>query len=82
MAVMEEARFVRLNHNKNGFSNQRTHRVIGEMPVEDFAALEYAAEACGDYLTGEDLRKYLHRNPQYRTVEAIDTGASGKIVVK
>ena len=33
-----------------------------------------AREARGEYLTGADLKKYLREHPEYRTVQAIDSG--------
>ena len=50
--------------------------------METFTAMQAEADACGDYLAGTDLKKYLNRNPQYRTVNALDTGHTGHIIVK
>ena len=80
--VMTEAQYQRLHGNKNGWGNERLHRVIGEIPLSDFNAMQQAANNSGDYLSGDDLKAYLVKNPQYRTVNAIDTGATGNIIIK
>ena len=79
--IMTEAQFDRLNSN-NGFGKQRLTRTIGAIPPETFTDMLAEADACGDYLSGTDLKKYLNRNPQYRTVNALDTGHTGHIIVK
>lgn len=59
---------------RNGMSKQGTHRVVGEIPAEVYFDLMREYEARGEYLTGADLKKYLSEHPEYRTVQAIDSG--------
>jgi hypothetical protein len=67
---------------KNGFTKGRGGRVIGEMPVHEYFEMERIARESGDHVTGTDLKKWLQRNRDYMTVARIDTGRSGKIIVK
>jgi hypothetical protein len=66
----------------NGFTKGRGGRVIGEMPVHEYFELERKAKGKGDVVTGQDLKKWLMKNRDYMTVSRIDTGASGKIIIK
>lgn len=50
------------------------HRVIGEIPAAVYFDLMRAYEARGEHLTGADLKKYLSKHPEYRTVQDIDSG--------
>lgn len=59
---------------RNGMSKGGTHRVIGEIPAEVYFDLMRAYEERGEYLTGAELKKYLREHPEYRTVQAIDSG--------
>lgn len=59
---------------RNGMSKQGTHRVVGEIPSHVYFALMREYEERGEYLTGEDIKKYLREHPEYRTVTAIDSG--------
>ena len=68
---------------KNGFSQNRTHRVIGEIPLPEFLAMQAQAQEHGDELTGKDLRDYLRENPEYMTVRAFKThGGHSNIIIK
>ena len=76
--VLEENYVAKMNAN-NGFSKQRLFRKIASIP--DVAHLK--AYQDGYNLDDvKDLHRFLRDNPDYMTVEAIDTGRSGKIVVK
>lgn len=59
---------------RNGMSKQGTHRVVGEIPASVYFDLMREYEARGEHLTGADLKKYLHEHPEYRTVQAINSG--------
>lgn len=59
---------------RNGMSKGGNHRVIGEIPAAVYFDLMREYEARGEHLTGADLKKYLQRHPEYRTVQAIDSG--------
>ena len=59
---------------RNGMSKGGNHRVIGEIPAAVYFDLMREYEARGEHLTGADLKKYLHEHPEYRTVQAIDSG--------
>jgi hypothetical protein len=67
---------------KNGFTMERGGRVIGEMPVHEYFEMERVAREEGGHVTGTDLKKWLKNNRDYMTVARIDTGRSGKIIVK
>jgi hypothetical protein len=68
---------------KNGFSKERSHRVIGEIPLPEFLAMQAQAAEHGDELTGKDLRDYLRENPEYMTVRAFKThDGHSNIIVK
>jgi hypothetical protein len=76
--VLEENYVAKMNAN-NGFSGKRLFRRIASIP--DVAHLK--AYQDGYNLDDvNDLRRFLRDNPDYMTVDAIDTGRSGKIVVK
>lgn len=67
----------------NGFSSKRTHRVIGEIPLPEFLAMQSRARENGDELTGKDLKQYLRANPEYMTVRAMKTnGGNPNIIIK
>ena len=59
---------------RNGMSKGGNHRVIGEIPAAVYFDLMREYEARGECMTGADLKKYLHEHPEYRTVQAIDSG--------
>lgn len=77
--VLEENYIRRMNAN-NGFSNKRMFRHIASIPL--VAWIE--ATARGYNLDDEhDLKRFLAENDKdYLTVNAMDTGASGRIIVK
>ena len=66
---------------RNGMSRGGTHRVIGELPADVYYELAARCEARGEPLTGDALRAYLRGHPEYRTVQAVDTGSKGQIRV-
>lgn len=78
---MEQAHYERMT-GRNGFTKGRGGRCIGEMPIAEYMEMERIARESGDYVTGKDLRKYLQNNREYMTVARINTGASGKIIIK
>jgi hypothetical protein len=67
---------------RNGFTMERGGRVIGEMPVHEYFEMERLARDRGEQVTGTDLKKWLQDNREYMTVARIDTGRSGKLIVK
>ena len=73
MDVAQYAQAVKAE-SRNGMSKQGTHRVVGEIPASVYFDLMREYEARGECLTGADLKKYLHEHPEYRTVQAIDSG--------
>ena len=73
MDVAQYAQAVKAE-SRNGMSKGGTHRVVGEIPAAVYFDLMREYEARGEYLTGADLKKYLQRHPEYRTVQAIDSG--------
>jgi hypothetical protein len=76
--ILEE-NYVRKMNANNGFSGKRMFRFIGSNPI----AAELEARQQGWNLDDEkEIYKYFGKNPDYLTVKAIDTGASGKIVIK
>ncbi|WP_321404499.1 hypothetical protein [Maridesulfovibrio sp.] len=79
--IMEQAYFERLS-GCNGFSDGRNQRVIGEVPLAEFFEMLRIADEQGEPLTGTGLKGFLAENPEYRTVNNIDTGHTGRIIVK
>jgi hypothetical protein len=76
--VLEENYVAKMNAN-NGFSKQRLFRRIASIP--DVAHLK--AYQDGYNLDDvKDLRRFLADNPDYMTVDKIDSGKSGKIIIK
>lgn len=73
MDVAQYAQAVKAE-SRNGMSKQGTHRVVGEIPASVYFDLMREYEARGEYLTGDDLKNYLREHPEYRTVQAIDSG--------
>lgn len=73
MDVAQYAQAVKAE-SRNGMSKQGTHRVVGEIPAAVYFDLMREYEARGECLTGADLKKYLSEHPEYRTVQAIDSG--------
>lgn len=76
--VLEENYVLRMNAN-NGFSQKRLFRKIAQIP--DVAHLK-AFQDGYNLDDVKDLRRFLADNPNFMTVRAIDTGASGRIVIK
>ena len=67
----------------NGFSSKRTHRVIGEIPLPEFLAMQQRAVDNGDELTNSEIVRYLKNNPEYMTVRAMKThGGNPNIIIK
>ena len=82
-AIVRDAATYEREFGKNGFSQQRTHRVIGEIPFPEFLAMQAKAVEHGDELTGKDLKAYLRENPEYMTVRAFKThGGNPNIIIK
>ncbi|MCL1985082.1 MAG: hypothetical protein FWG59_01345 [Betaproteobacteria bacterium] len=81
VAIMTEAQFQK-NHSRNGMLAGGNGRLIGEIPLEDFLALQALAEERGEYLTARELEEYLALNPQFRTVNALDSGSRGQVRVR
>ncbi|SME89409.1 hypothetical protein [Desulfovibrio gilichinskyi] len=79
--LMTEAHFEKINGN-NGFSKGRTQRVIGEIPLAEYLEMQRVANERDEPLTGTQLKEFLRQNPGYMTVNGLDTGASGKIIIK
>ena len=79
--IMEQAHFERLS-GCNGFSDGRNQRVIGEIPLAEFYEMQRIANERGEPLTGTELKGFLAENPEFMTVNDIDTGHTGHIIVK
>ena len=76
--VLEQNYVAKMNAN-NGFSEKRFFRKIASIPdVAHLKAYQDGYNLDDVY----DLHKFLRDNPEYLSVEAIDTGRSGQIVVK
>jgi len=76
---LEANLFQKLQDPANGFSAGRTMRKIASIPV----VAEQIAKAEGfDLSKRKDLEKFLEEHPEYLTVNKLDTGASGKIIIK
>jgi len=76
--VLEQNYIERMNTN-NGWTGERMFRKIASIPI---VAVYEAKQRGYDMDSPEGIRKYLAENPDYLTVNAIDTGASGKIIIK
>lgn len=73
MDVCQYAQMVKAE-SRNGMSKGGTHRVIGEIPAGVYFAMMREAEERGEPLTGKQIKEYLRTHPEYRTVNAIDSG--------
>lgn len=73
MGVAEYAQQVKAG-SRNGMSHEGNHRVVGEIPAHVYFALMREYEDRGEYLTGDNIKRYLIAHPEYRTVTAIDSG--------
>jgi hypothetical protein len=71
--------FVRKMNANNGFSPKRMFRQIGSVPLVAWMVAHQEGRNLDD--VGE-LRKYLEEHPEYMTVNRIDTGRDGRIVIK
>jgi hypothetical protein len=71
-----EANYVEKMNANNGFSKERLFRKIASIP--DTANLK-AAQDGYNLDDAKDLRRFLADNPDYMTVNSINTGASGHI---
>lgn len=76
--VLEENYVAKMNAN-NGFSGKRLFRRIASIP--EVAHLK-AFQDGYNLDDVKDLRRFLADNPDYMTVRAINTGASGHIIIK
>ncbi len=76
--VLEQNYVEKMNAN-NGFSKQRLFRKIGSIPI---AAQLQAIQDGWDMDDPQQIYKYFGKEPDYLSVKAIDTGKSGKIIVK
>ena len=76
--VLDENYVEKMNAN-NGFSGKRLFRRIASIP--EVAHLK-AYQDGYNLDNPADLRRFLADNPDYMTVKAIDTGASGKIIIR
>ncbi|MDY0227218.1 MAG: hypothetical protein RBR38_10355 [Desulfomicrobium apsheronum] len=82
-AIVRDAATYEREFGKNGFSKERSHRVIGEIPFPEFLRMQEQAREHGAELTGKDLKAYLRENPEYMTVNAFKThGGHPNIIVK
>jgi len=71
--------FQKLNDPANGFSEGRTMRRIASIPV---VAEQIAKQEGYDLSSRKDLERFLRDHPEYMTVEKIDSGRSGHIIIK
>jgi hypothetical protein len=76
--VLEE-NYVRKMNANNGFSKQRLFRKIASIP--DVAHLN-AIKSGYNLDDRKELERFLSENPDYMTVDRINSGASGHIIVK
>jgi hypothetical protein len=77
--AIEHNLFLKLNDPQNGFSDQRHLRRIASIPV----VVEREAQRLGyDLSNTKDLRRFLEKYPEFMTVKQVDTGRSGKVIVK
>ena len=82
-AVVRDMASYQREFGKNGFSKSRNHRVIGEIPLPEFLAMQQRAVDNGDELTNSEIVRYLKNNPEYMTVRAMKThGGNPNIIVK
>ena len=76
--VLEQNYVAKMNAN-NGFSEKRLFRKIASIPNVAHLKAYQDGYNLDDV---KDLRRFLADNPDYLSVPAIDTGGSGKIIVK
>ena len=77
--VRDEASFVREFGNRNGFSNERSVRHIGCIPLSEYQKMEIEAREHGDVLSASTLKKYLMAHPEFRCVRRLDSGWRGQV---
>jgi hypothetical protein len=70
-AVVRSAAQYEKEFGDNGFSDNRNHRVIGEIPLIEFLDMQAEAQKAGDTLSGKDLKKWLADHPEFLTVTKI-----------
>lgn len=76
--ILEE-NYVRKMNANNGFSEKRMFRLIGSIPITE----ELNARQMGINLDDpKEVYAYFGKNPDYLAVKSIDTGNSGKIIIK
>lgn len=74
-----EQNYVEKMNAGNGWSKERMFRKIASIPV----VAQFKASQDGYDLDNKaDLQRFLNDNPDYMTVNAIDTGATGHIIIK
>jgi hypothetical protein len=77
--VLEENFLNKLKNPSNGFSEGRMLRKVASIPL--VGVLE--AERLGfDLGNKKDLERFLDFHPEYLSVRKIDTGSTGKIIIK
>ncbi len=63
----------------NGFSGKRLMRKIASIPTLAVVAAEREGYNMDD---PADVRRYLSKHPEYMTVKKVDSGRSGRIIIK
>ncbi len=63
----------------NGFSGKRLMRKVASIPTLAVIQAEREGYNMND---GNDVRNYLAKHPEYMTVNKIDSGKDGRIIVK
>jgi hypothetical protein len=76
--VLEE-NYVRKMNANNGFSKERLFRKIGSIPITEHLN---AIQEGWNMDDPKEVYRYFGRNEDYLSVQKIDTGASGRIIVK
>lgn len=77
--TIEQNFFLKMNDPANGFSDGRAMRKIASIPV----VVEQEAKRLGyDLGNRKDLEKFLQKFPEYMTVEKLDSGRRGNLVIK
>ena len=76
--VLQQNQIDRMNDN-NGFSKGRLFRKIASI---DATVVAWARRQGYDMSDRRDVLKFLEKYPQYKTVRDVNTGRSGKVIVK
>lgn len=71
--------FVRKMNANNGFSKGRLFRQIGSVPLVAWMKAHQEGWNLDDQ---NELRRYLAQNPEYMTVQGVDTGRDGRTIVR